>query len=82
MSTWIASVYTVQVIMFPRGSANVYIITILLNLFPRVQPAFMYAPQLDVSRLICMCYLYILLLLLLLLLLNKINYIKFVPALF
>ena len=39
---------------------------------------FMYAQQLVVSRLFFMCYLYMLLLLLL----NKINYIKFVPALF
>ena len=32
MSTWIASVYTVHVIIFPRGSANVDIVTVLLNL--------------------------------------------------
>ena len=42
MLTWIASVYTVRVIMFPRDSASVYIVTILLSMFPRtscVQPA-------------------------------------------
>ena len=42
MSTWAASVYTVHVIMFPRASASVYIVTILLSLFPRtsrVHPA-------------------------------------------
>ena len=30
--TWIVSVYTVHVIMFPHSSASVYIVTILLNL--------------------------------------------------
>ena len=29
MSTWIASVYTIHVIMFPRGSASVYIVYVV-----------------------------------------------------
>ena len=36
--TWAAPVYTVHVIMFPRASASVYIVTILLSLTSR-QPA-------------------------------------------
>ena len=41
VSPWIACVYTVHVIMFPRGFASFDIVTVLLNLLPRtprVQP--------------------------------------------
>ena len=39
MLTWIASVYTVHMILFPCGSASVYVVTVLRNLSLRVQPA-------------------------------------------